>query len=96
MAALRETMKGLLAGTVVSHNRDDLRPGLQMAAQMTPDSHDRFLARNRAVAPSYGVAPCVPRSFGQCGWPDVSFSVIVSFGTDGASRRRARKRHAVE
>ena len=67
MAALRDTMKGLLAGTVVSRNRDDLRPGLQMAAQMTPDSHDRFLARNRAVAPSYGVAPCVPRSFGQCG-----------------------------
>jgi toxin ParE1/3/4 len=32
MAALRDTMKGLLAGTVVSRNRDDLRPGLQMAA----------------------------------------------------------------
>ncbi len=31
MAALRDTMKGLLAGTVVSRNRDDLRPGLQMA-----------------------------------------------------------------
>jgi toxin ParE1/3/4 len=31
MAALRDTMKGLLAGTIVSRNRDDLRPGLQMA-----------------------------------------------------------------
>ncbi len=31
MAALRDTMKGLLAGTVASRNRDDLRPGLQMA-----------------------------------------------------------------
>jgi toxin ParE1/3/4 len=31
MAALRDTMKGLLAGTVVTRNRDDLRPGLQMA-----------------------------------------------------------------
>jgi toxin ParE1/3/4 len=31
MAALRDTLKGLLAGTVVSRTRDDLRPGLQMA-----------------------------------------------------------------
>jgi toxin ParE1/3/4 len=31
MAKLRDTMKGLVAGTVVSRNRDDLRPGLQMA-----------------------------------------------------------------
>lgn len=31
MEALRDTMKGLLAGTVVSRNRNDLRPGLQMA-----------------------------------------------------------------
>ena len=31
MAALRDIMKGLAAGTVVSRNRDDLRPGLQMA-----------------------------------------------------------------
>ena len=31
MAALRDTMKGLLAGTVVSRNRNDLRLGLQMA-----------------------------------------------------------------
>ena len=31
MANLRDTLKGLLAGTVVSRNRDDLRPGLQMA-----------------------------------------------------------------
>jgi len=31
MAALRDTMKGLVAGTVVSRNRDDLRPGLHMA-----------------------------------------------------------------
>jgi toxin ParE1/3/4 len=32
MAALRDTMKGLLAGTVISRSRDDLRPGLQMAS----------------------------------------------------------------
>lgn len=32
MAALRETMKALVAGTVVSRNRDDLRPGLLMAS----------------------------------------------------------------
>ncbi|OFW10948.1 MAG: hypothetical protein A3H96_25060 [Acidobacteria bacterium RIFCSPLOWO2_02_FULL_67_36] len=31
MAGLRDTMKGLVAGTVVSRNRDDLRPGLQTA-----------------------------------------------------------------
>ena len=31
MTALRDTMKGLLADTVVSRNRNDLRPGLQMA-----------------------------------------------------------------
>jgi toxin ParE1/3/4 len=32
MAALRETLKGLVRGTVVGRNRDDLRPGLlQMA-----------------------------------------------------------------
>jgi plasmid stabilization system protein ParE len=31
LAALRDTLKGLLTGTVVSRNRDDLRPGLQMA-----------------------------------------------------------------
>lgn len=32
MAALRDSMKGLLTGRVVGRNRDDLRPGLQMAA----------------------------------------------------------------
>jgi toxin ParE1/3/4 len=31
MTALRDTLKGLLAGTVISRHRDDLRPGLQMA-----------------------------------------------------------------
>ncbi len=31
MAALRDTLKGLLTGTVISRHRDDLRPGLQMA-----------------------------------------------------------------
>jgi len=31
MAALRDTLKGLLASTVVSRDRDDIRPGLQMA-----------------------------------------------------------------
>ena len=31
MAALRDTMKGLVAGTVLSRDRHDLRSGLQMA-----------------------------------------------------------------
>jgi toxin ParE1/3/4 len=31
MSDLRDTMKGLLRGTVTSRNRDDLRPGLLMA-----------------------------------------------------------------
>jgi len=31
MSALRDTLKELLAGTVVSRTRDDLGPGLQMA-----------------------------------------------------------------
>jgi toxin ParE1/3/4 len=44
MAALRDTIKGLLAGTVVSRNRNDLRPGLQMATSgrhcvLRPTSH---------------------------------------------------------
>jgi plasmid stabilization system protein ParE len=30
MVAIRETLKGLVRGTVLSRNRDDLRPGLQM------------------------------------------------------------------
>jgi Plasmid stabilization system protein len=30
MVALRDTLKGLLTGTVVSRNRDDIRPGLKM------------------------------------------------------------------
>ena len=31
MREIRDTMKRLVAGTEVSRNRDDLRPGLQMA-----------------------------------------------------------------
>jgi len=31
MSALRETLKGLVRGTVVTRSRDDLRPGVQMA-----------------------------------------------------------------
>jgi hypothetical protein len=30
MGAIRDTMKGLVRSTVVTRNRDDLRPGLQM------------------------------------------------------------------
>ena len=30
MVAVRETLKGVVRGTVMSRNRDDLRPGLQM------------------------------------------------------------------
>jgi plasmid stabilization system protein ParE len=32
MAGLRETMKGLVGGTVVSRERNDLKPGLRMTA----------------------------------------------------------------
>jgi toxin ParE1/3/4 len=32
MDALRDTMKGLVRGTVVTRARDDLRPAIQMAA----------------------------------------------------------------
>jgi len=32
ITGLRDTIKALRIGTVVSRNRDDLRPGLQMAA----------------------------------------------------------------
>lgn len=32
MAALRDTMKGLLSGCAIGRERDDLRPGLQMTA----------------------------------------------------------------
>ena len=45
MAALRDTLKGLLAGTVVSRNRDDLRPGLQMA---TSGRHCVFFEADRS------------------------------------------------
>jgi toxin ParE1/3/4 len=31
MTAIRDTLKGLVRGTVPTRNRDDLRPGLQMA-----------------------------------------------------------------
>ena len=31
MSALRDTMKGLVRGTVTSRERDDIRPGLRMA-----------------------------------------------------------------
>jgi toxin ParE1/3/4 len=45
MADLRDTLKGLLAGTVVSRNRDDLRPGLQMA---TSGRHCVFFEANQS------------------------------------------------
>ena len=32
MGAIRDTLKGLARGTVLTRNRDDLRPRLQMAA----------------------------------------------------------------
>jgi plasmid stabilization system protein ParE len=31
MGAIRDTLKGLVRGTVVTRSRDELRPGLQMA-----------------------------------------------------------------
>jgi plasmid stabilization system protein ParE len=39
IAALRDTMKGLVRGTVVTHARDDLRPGVLMA---TSGRHSLF------------------------------------------------------
>jgi toxin ParE1/3/4 len=32
MDALRDTMKGLVRGTVIARSRDDLRPAIQMAS----------------------------------------------------------------
>ena len=31
MTAIQDTLKGLIRGSVLTRNRDDLRPGLQMA-----------------------------------------------------------------
>jgi plasmid stabilization system protein ParE len=31
MNALRDTLKGVVRGTVITRSRDDLRPGIQMA-----------------------------------------------------------------
>jgi plasmid stabilization system protein ParE len=45
MADLRDTLKGLLAGTVVSRNRDDLRLGLQMA---TSGRHRMFFEADQS------------------------------------------------
>ncbi len=45
IAALRDTMKGLVAGTVVSRERDDLRPGLHMA---TSGRHCVFFEADRS------------------------------------------------
>jgi len=45
MAALRDTMKKLLAGTVVGRNRDDLRLGLQMA---TSGRHHLFFEADQS------------------------------------------------
>lgn len=45
MAALRDTMKGLVAGTVISRSRDDLRLGLQMA---TSDRHCVFFEADQS------------------------------------------------
>jgi toxin ParE1/3/4 len=47
MTALRDTLKGLLAGTVISRHRDDLRPGLQMA---TSGRHCVFFEADRRAA----------------------------------------------
>jgi plasmid stabilization system protein ParE len=45
MAALRDTMKRLVAGAPVSHNREDLRPGLRMT---TSGRHCIFFEANQS------------------------------------------------
>ena len=45
MAALRDIMKQLRTGTVVTRHRDDLRPGLQMA---TSGRHCVFFEADQA------------------------------------------------
>jgi toxin ParE1/3/4 len=45
IGALRDTLKGLVRGTVVTRNRDDLRPGLQMA---TSGRHCIFFEANQS------------------------------------------------
>jgi toxin ParE1/3/4 len=45
MAELRDTMRALVAGAVVSRNRDNLKPGLQMA---TTGRHSVFFEADRS------------------------------------------------
>jgi toxin ParE1/3/4 len=45
MGAIRDTLKGLVRGTAVIRNRDDLRPGLQMASS---GRHCIFLEANQS------------------------------------------------
>jgi toxin ParE1/3/4 len=45
MDALRDTMKGLVRGTVVTRTRDDLRPAIQMA---TSGRHSIFFEINES------------------------------------------------
>jgi plasmid stabilization system protein ParE len=45
MGAIRDTLKGLVRGTVVTRNRDDLRPGLQMASS---GRHCAFFEANQS------------------------------------------------
>lgn len=47
IAALRDTMKGLVAGIIVSRLRDDLRPGLHMA---TSGRHCIFFEEDQSRA----------------------------------------------
>jgi plasmid stabilization system protein ParE len=46
IGAIRDTLKDVVRGTVVTRNRDDLRPGLQMA---TSGRQDRAFEKERLV-----------------------------------------------
>jgi toxin ParE1/3/4 len=46
MTAIRDTLKGLVRGTVLTRNRDELRPGLQM---VTSGRHCIFFEANESL-----------------------------------------------
>ena len=70
-------------------NRQQLRANLEIQTERQEQAAREYESR-------YGVAPCVPASLGQWGWPDLSSSTIPSLGVVGINRRLARRRQAVE
>ena len=86
MAALRDTMKGLVAGTVVVRNRDDLKPRLQMAVSgrhcvfFEADQHGRHACNRPGDDGAYGKIMCAERPGREHG--------IYKASTEYAQRRK--------